>query len=105
MNLKALVVLGWAGLTLYVIFRDWGSSDKVLQEMAGIWLLSVGALVIAEASPQLAMLSEAFLAVDVVIKPGSTDVGQTFAETVSKILPGATPASTASTAKPQGVVV
>lgn len=106
MNHKGLVVLLWAALSGYVIFRDGlSSSGKALQELVGIWLLSIIALGIGEMSDTLALLSEAFLAVDVVLQPGGSNAGANFAQTVSKILPAPTPTATAAPSQPQKVMV
>lgn len=103
MNAKALVVLAWLGLSGYVVFRDWSADkEKALQELTGIWLLSVIALVLSEASDNLGLIAELILVADVLIQPGSSNAGQSFAATMSKVLPAPKPAAAPTTT---GVVV
>ena len=58
--------------------------ETALQELVGIWLLSVGALVLAELAGQLALIATAFLALDVILRPGA-NAGTAFAKTVGAV--------------------
>ncbi len=105
MNSKALIVITWVALSGYVTFRDWsGDKEKCLQELTGIWLLSVAALVLGEMSDSLGLVAELILAADVLIQPGSTNAGQTAAKTISQILPSTKTQPATAGASSQGVL-
>lgn len=100
MNPKALIVIAWVGLSGYVLFRDWSDKTKAMQELTGIWLLSVGSLILAEMDDTLGLAAQGLLVADVLIQPGNTNAGTSFAATAAKILPGPTtptPAQPATT--------
>ena len=103
MNRKAVVVLLWAGLSGLVIFRDWSDQKVALQELVGIWLLSIGALFLTELSDDLGLVAEALLAADVLIRPGGKGGANLTAAALGSILPGAQ--GKPSQTQPQPVLV
>lgn len=87
MNVRAIIVLAWAGMSVLVLVRDWsGQRQTAMQELTGIWLLSVLMLGVAEISDELGLILELLLVADVLIRPGSGNAGQVTAKTVASIL-------------------